>query len=163
MVTTPVGGARAPPRRWGEAGLAAGGLCSPGCFLGGREGVGSIDSRVAGPLACSQNGECGSAPRSPKVAGLEEAACSEHVSKARLVRRQDLVPGLGFPLVRVTRVGGFPSLLSLCTAPGSELWGWIHRTLTNLPHRYPRLPNRCQGPAWKLGLSLMLCNLLVSC
>lgn len=123
MVTTPVGGARAPPLRWGEAGLAAGGLCSPGCFLGRREGVGSIDSRVAGPLECSQNGECGSAPRSPKVAGLEEAACSDHVSKARLVRGQDLVPGLGFPLVRVTSAGGFPSLLSLSTVPGSELCG----------------------------------------
>lgn len=50
-------------------------------------------------------------PTLPKGAGLEAAACSERVSKARLVSGQDLVPGLGFPLVRVTRAGGFPSLL----------------------------------------------------
>lgn len=159
MVTTPVGGAPAP---LGEAGLAA--------AASAAQAASSAGARVRGALTAGWRGRSGPrrrasavGPTLPKGAGLEAAACSERVSRARLVSGQDLVPGLGFPLVRVTRAEGFPSLLPPSTAPGSELWGWAHRTLTNLRHRYPQLPKRCQGPAWKLGLSLMLCNLLVSC
>lgn len=107
MVTTPVGGAPAP---LGEAGLAA--------AASAAQAASSAGARVRGALTAGWRGRSGArrtasaaGPTLPKGAALEAAACSERVSKARLVSGQGLVPGLGVPLVRVTRAGGFPSLL----------------------------------------------------
>lgn len=71
------------------------------------------------------------------------------------MRVQDLVPGVGFPLVLLSLVH------SAWLAVGTSTLLEKPSILVSLPHHCPYLIV-VKGPRWKLGLNLMLCSLLVS-